>query len=273
MNPTQSNKLIMNHLTDDLQNPVAHPRFPKSSVYNPKWVFENNMGPNPLWLMEWLTEEIPPASSSRVLDMGCGRGLTSVFLAEQYAARVVANDLWIKPTENWERFVEAGCEDSIIPIHAEAHTLPYAEGYFDSLLSVDAYHYFGTTDIYLQSHYAKFVRPGGTIGIVVPGLREEFDEVPEHLTRQHPNGGCFWSWDFWTFHSADWWRKRWENTPLVTNVRSDAMEDGGAVFLAWEEALCEHKGDPLDNPFVTGLREDADRNITFVRVIAERVTE
>ena len=124
---------------------VAAPQ-PMPPTTTPDWVFGNNMGPNALWLMEWLTEAVPLAPDSRVLDMGCGMGITSVFLAEQFGVNVVANDLWIKPTDNWKRFVEAGCADSIIPIHAEAHALPYADGYFDSLLSVDAYHYFGTAD-------------------------------------------------------------------------------------------------------------------------------
>ena len=131
------------HGAADRDHLAAHPRFPRASDYHPDWVFGNNMGPNALWLMEWLTEAVPLQPESRVLDMGCGRGITSVFLAEQFGVKVVANDLWIKPGDNWERFVEAGCADSIIPIHAEAHALPYADGYFDCLLSVDAYHYSG----------------------------------------------------------------------------------------------------------------------------------
>ena len=145
------------HCAADRDHLGAHPRFPRASDYHPDWVFGNNMGPNALWLMEWLTEAVPLQPESRVLDMGCGRGITSVFLAEQFGVKVVANDLWIKPGDNWERFVEAGCADSIIPIHAEAHALPYADGYFDCLLSVDAYHYFGTADLYLD-YYAPFVR-------------------------------------------------------------------------------------------------------------------
>ena len=107
------------HCAADRDHLGAHPRFPRASDYHPDWVFGNNMGPNALWLMEWLTEAVPLQPESRVLDMGCGRGITSVFLAEQFGVKVVANDLWIKPGDNWERFVEAGCADSIIPIHAE----------------------------------------------------------------------------------------------------------------------------------------------------------
>ena len=60
----------------------------------------------------------------------------------------------------------------------EAHTLPFAQGFFDALLSFDAYHYFGTDDLYL-GYVSQFVRPGGSLGIVVPGVLSELNgEVP-----------------------------------------------------------------------------------------------
>ena len=212
------------------------------------------MGPNALWLMEWLTEAVPLMPDSRVLDVGCGMGITSVFLAEQFGVKVVANDLWIKPTDNWKRFVEAGCADAIIPIHAEAHALPYANGYFDSLLSVDAYHYFGTADPYLD-YYARFARPGGAIGIVVPELYEEIEEVPERLAElRDETGNPCWDWDFCSFQSAAWWARLWRHTPRVTNVRADTMERGGVAFLAFEVAKEKHFGFESDTVFIHGLR-------------------
>jgi hypothetical protein len=30
------------------------PEFPRSNTYDPDWVMQNQMGPNALWLMEWL---------------------------------------------------------------------------------------------------------------------------------------------------------------------------------------------------------------------------
>ena len=85
-----------------------------------------------------------------MLDLGCGRALTSIFLAREYGVRVTAADLWIKPTENWERIQAAGCADMVTPVFAEAHDLPFADGYFDAIVSIDAYHYFGTDDLYLS---------------------------------------------------------------------------------------------------------------------------
>ena len=36
-----------------------------------------------------------------------------------------------------------------MPIHAEAHRLPFASEFFDVIVSIDAYQYFGTADLYL----------------------------------------------------------------------------------------------------------------------------
>ena len=62
------------------------------------------------------------------------------------------------------RCAKLALQDKVFPIYAEAHALPYAEGFFDAALSMDAYHYFGTDDLYL-GYYSQFVKEGGQIGI------------------------------------------------------------------------------------------------------------
>ena len=56
-------------------NQLARDRFPLSSKYHPQWVFDNEMGPNVLWLTEYLAEKLPIQSGDRVMDLGCGRAL------------------------------------------------------------------------------------------------------------------------------------------------------------------------------------------------------
>ena len=71
---------------------------------------------------------------------------------------------------------------------AEAHSLPIAREFFDAIVSFDAYHYFGTDDLYL-GYISQFVRPGGFMAIVVPGIVQEVTGgVPSHLAAQ-------WQWD------------------------------------------------------------------------------
>jgi SAM-dependent methyltransferase len=252
---------------DELRRRLTRPRFPRSAGYDPRWLIENWMGPSAMWLLEWLCATLDLPTGARVLDLGCGKAVTSIFLAKEYDARVVAADLWIKPSENWQRISAAGLAEKIVPLHAEAHDLPFAEGYFDAVVSVDAYHYFGTDDLYL-SYLSRFVRPGGQIGIVVPGLTAELDDgVPEHLEP-------FWEPDFWTFHSPEWWARLWSRSGVVEDVRADLLEDGWRDWLEWSEAVVETTHDDFARA-VSGrepkmLRADAGRHLGFTRVVARR---
>jgi len=132
------------------------------------------MGPNPLWLLEDLCGHMDLCPGMKVLDMGCGKGITSVFLAKEYGVTVFTNDLWISAADNLSRFEEAGVADKVFPIHAEAYALPYAEGFFDAAISIDSYHYFGASESYFPDVFSKLVKPNGQFGIVVPGLRRDF---------------------------------------------------------------------------------------------------
>ena len=48
-------------------------RFPLSAKYHRDWMTENAFGANPLWLAEWLCQDMGLRPGMRVLDMGCGR--------------------------------------------------------------------------------------------------------------------------------------------------------------------------------------------------------
>jgi cyclopropane fatty-acyl-phospholipid synthase-like methyltransferase len=174
-------------------------KFIKSKKYDKEFLKQNMMGPNCLKLLEALMEGITLPKGGRVLDLGCGKGLTSIFLAKEYGLKVFATDLWIPATENFERFKEAGLEESTIPIHAEAHALPFADGYFDAAVSVDAYHYFGRDEEYIDKYLAPLVKKGGVIAVTVPSLKEEHDGVPAELQP------FLTPEDFDTLHSRGWW--------------------------------------------------------------------
>ncbi len=237
--------------------------YPRSAAYDPRWALENLMGPNVLWLAESLSQVMDLQAGMRVLDMGCGKAISSIFLAKEFGVQVWATDLWISATDNLSRIAAAGIQDRVFPIHAEAHALPYADGFFDALLSFDAYHYFGTDDLYL-GYYTKFVRPGGQLGIVVPGLTHEFDAgLPEHLAP-------YWDWEFWTFHSPAWWRDHWQNTGKVEVSIADLVPGGFDQWRLWLQ-VCRDAGYPLDAKELEMLEHDAGRNLGLVRLAARRL--
>jgi cyclopropane fatty-acyl-phospholipid synthase-like methyltransferase len=244
------------------------PEFPRSGRYDPDWVLENQMGPNALWLTEWLAEALALSTGMRVLDLGCGRGIGSIFLAREFGVRVWAADLWITPDHNWQRALAAGVGDSVFPMRAEAHALAFPQGFFDAIISVDAYHYFGTDVLYL-GYLSQFVRPGGMLGIVVPGLMQEIDEIPAHLAAPQPNGKVFWEEECWSFKTAEWWRDLWRRNSSVTNLRVDTLVEGWRHWRDFERVL-ETTGKNVFPSDAEALEADQGRYVGFVRAVAER---
>ena len=245
------------------QDPRLRPAaYPRAARYPLDWMFAAHMGPNVLWLTEALTSVMDLRPGMRVLDLGCGRALSSTFLVREYGVQVWAADLWIAPEDNAQRLRAANVADRAFPQRVEAHTLPFATDFFDAVVSLDAYHYFGTDELYLGWHLLKHLKPGGQIGICVPGLAEELTEVPAHLAP-------YWDWQFWSFHSAAWWRRHWEKTGLVTVTHADRLPDGAAHWQAWDEALHDH-GRVADTTEADMLRADAGRVLGFSRVVAAK---
>ena len=79
-------------------------RFPRASAYHPEWVLANvSGGANALWMTEWLCESLDLRPGMRVLDLGCGRAMSSVFLRREFGVQVWATDLWFSPSENLQR--------------------------------------------------------------------------------------------------------------------------------------------------------------------------
>lgn len=249
---------------EQLKDKLDVDRFPRSRMYDPRWVLENQMGPNALWLTEWLCQDMALEPGMRVLDLGCGKGLSSVFLAREFGVEIWATDLWISATENSRRFERLGLSDQIFPLQADARSLPYAEAFFDAILCVDAYIYFGTDDLYLD-YIHRFVRPGGQIGIVVPGFMQEIGEsLPHHLLP-------FWAQECWTWHTAAWWRNHWSRTGLVEVEIAEAMEAGCDLWLRWARArLAGGQDDESLRSDIQVLEQDGGAYMGFVRMIAKR---
>ena len=235
------------------------PQFPRTNRYNPEWVVANaSGGANPLWLAEWLSTAMDLRPGMRVLDLGCGRAASSIFLQREFGVQVWAADLWFSVSENAQRIQDAGCQHSVFPIHADARALPFAAEFFDAIVSIDSFFYYGTDDLYLN-YLARFLKPGGQIGIAGAGLIQEMDGgLPEHLQG-------WWTPDLWCLHSADWWRKHWQRTGILDMETADAMPDGWQRWLDWHRAVA-----PDNAVEISAIEADAGRFIGYVRAVGRR---
>ncbi|MBO8160170.1 MAG: methyltransferase domain-containing protein [Thermosipho sp. (in: Bacteria)] len=250
-------------MKDEKINILYNEKFPLSNKYDPEWIIENSMGPNVLWLCEWLCEKIDLKPGMRVLDLGSGKAISSIFLAKEFNVEVWSYDLWVDPTENWKRIKKEKVENKVYPIHGDARNLPFAEEFFDAILSIDSYIYFGTDDLYLN-YLQKFLVPGGVIGIVIPGLMKEFENgVPEHLKD-------FWGQDCWSWHTVDWWRKLWDRTGLVKIEVADTMPDGCDLYIKWKEAQDTFGKNPWPDDTAI-LKKDKGEYVGFIRLVAKKV--
>jgi SAM-dependent methyltransferase len=216
---------------------VTHPelhrpdRYPRASTYDSDWLLRLDMGPNPLWLLEDLAQDLTLQAGMRVLDLGCGKGATSVFLAREYGVQVVAADWWIPAEEAAQVFREAGVADRVTAVHAEAHNLPFGWESFDAILSIDSYEYFGTADSYLP-YLVRFLKPGGQLGVATPAMTKEVRDlqaIPQHIKD-------LVGWEAIAWHTPDWWRFQWEITELVTVTAARMQEDGWRDWLLWAQA-------------------------------------
>ena len=232
-------------------------RFPRSTRYHPDWVLANaSGGANALWLVEWLATAMDLRPGMRVLDLGCGRASTSIFLRREFGVQVWATDLWFSAAENIQRVRDAGVDDGVFPLHADARSLPFASEFFDAIVSIDSFPYYGTDDLYL-GYLARFLAPGGALGIAGSGMVREVDgEVPEHLRG-------WWEPALWCLHSAAWWRRHWEKTGIVDVDAADTLEDGWKLWLQWQRVVA-----PDNTVELQAIEADAGRTLGYVRVVA-----
>lgn len=218
------------------------------------------MGPNCLRMMEETLQYVDMKKNIKILDLGCGKALTSIYLAKKYEVKVFANDLWIPPTDNMKRIKEYKVEDRVFPIKAEARSLPYAEEFFDMVVSYGAYHYFGTDENYLNTYLLPLLKPDGYLVMATPGFIKEFEEgIPDNLKP-------YWNEkENTTFHSYEYWKRLWEkNQNLI-------------IEKAWNLECCESAWkDWLSSKNIMARKDrkfwnaDTDKQLAIIGMIAKK---
>ena len=201
----------------------------RSKKYETPELMAKIMGPNPIKLEEELLSDNKIPAGSVVCDLGSGQGLTSVFMAKEYGFTVYAADLWSDPAENSVFFEKMGISSGeVIPVKADAENLPFEKSFFDAVVSIDSYNYFGRDPKYLDEKLLPFVKNGGLIYIAIPGMKKDCHEnLPKELLLS------------WTpeqleyMHDADYWRRVVSLSVGAEVISVNEMESNDEVWADW----------------------------------------
>ena len=232
-----------------------------SKKYETKELMAKIMGPNPIKLEEELMTGNKTPKGAKVCDLGSGQGLTSVFLAKEYGFKVYAADLWSDPKENAKFFADMGLADTqIVPVKADACNLPFEKEFFDAVVSVDSYNYFGRDDGYLDEKLLPFVKPGGYIYIAIPGMKKDcHDNLPPELLLS------------WTpeqleyMHDVEYWENIMKKSTGAEIISVSEMESNDEV---WDDWLKQ------ENEYARGDRKSMEagggKYLNFIKIVLRK---
>ena len=214
--------------------------FIKTSHFDIELVRSKIMGPNTLKLCEELLEGEAITPGSIVLDLGSGCGISSAMLAREYGFVTYAADLWSDPTENMSFLESLGLTNrQVVPLKADANELPFAHGFFDAVVSVDSYNYFGRDPKYLGNKLLPFLKEDGLIMLAIPGMTHDcHDNLPTCLLAS-------WTSEQLDYmHDMDWWRGIFEQAEGAEIVDMREMACTREAWTDWIECDNEYaRGD------------------------------
>lgn len=214
--------------------------FDSTALFPRQFLQQTMMGPNCLRILDELAAHFSLSATDKVLDLGCGMGLTSMALAKRYGCAVTAADLWIGAEDNQARFDRFQVADRVTPVHCEARAMPFAPETFDAVISIDSYHYFGADSAFLNNHLLPVLKPGGLLAVAIPGLQHDLAAVPDELQP-------FWE-DGMNFYTPTWWRQLWLQTTNLDILDTFTMS---CHHKAWEDWLaCDNEYAKSDIPMI-----------------------
>ena len=229
-------------------------RYPELERYSRDDCYQDFFGGGGLYLAVQMLRTLRLKPDDLVLDLGCGKGATSVFLAKHYGVRVVALDLWTSAEFLDEKFRAAGFTDRISAIQMDAtQPLPFPEDYFDAIFCMNSFNFYGGSRAFLK-HALQHLKPKGQLCIGSEALSEEFTEQqlinppPIYAFRlPHPNEHVdVFEDDFKKQHTPNWWRDLFQSSGLLNVECCHELEDADVIYEELVRYEHEHQIDPFD---------------------------
>lgn len=187
------------------------------------------MAPGGMLLAETMADHLEVGSGSRILDLGCGRGQTSIMLARRYGCDVVSLDLWIGAGERRKLVSDAGVAALVCCLQGDiTRGLPEGIGSLDAIFAMQSFHSFGARPGMLK-YLHSLLREGGQVVIGQTCFGQEPADWPsvfKDSKGRHVEYG--------RYHSPGWWAELFAKNRLFDVSHCRELPEGD-VF--WEDHI------------------------------------
>jgi ubiquinone/menaquinone biosynthesis C-methylase UbiE len=121
----------------------------------------------------WIVDLLAPRPDDRILDVGCGPGVSLALIAERVTDGVVCG---IDPSPTMlrqagERISNLGQTGAVQLREGSAEAIPYPDGQFTGVCSLHTMYFWSSVEAGLRETY-RVLRPGGRLAIAVRTRRE-----------------------------------------------------------------------------------------------------
>ena len=228
--------------------------YPELAGYTREQIYDETIGGGALYLAARMVRTLRLKRGDVVLDLGCGKGATSIFLARRFGVKVIAVDLWHPAAVLSDRFTARGLRQEIVPLHLDVtRELPFAENYFDAIFSMNSFSFYGGTCEFLR-HLLKHLKPGGQLAVGGEVLSDEFTaEQLAHPPYEYafklppPNEKVdVFADDFSKQHTPRWWQDLFAVSGLLEVTGCHELEDATILYEDLVLYNIEHNLDPDD---------------------------
>lgn len=228
--------------------------YPELDGYSRDEMYEDFFGGGGLYLATHMVRTLRLQPEDIVLDLGCGKGSSSIFLARRYGVRVIALDLWTSADFLERKFSAHELSDRITPVQMDAtQPLPFARDYFDSIFCMNSFSFYGGEPGFI-GHLLQHLKPGGQLCIGSEALTSEF--TAEQITNPPavyafrlppPNEHVdVFEDDFKKQHTPPWWRTLFESSGMLQVEYCQELEDADLIYEELVRYEHEHNIDPFD---------------------------
>lgn len=104
--------------------------------------------------------------------------------------------------------------------------MPFPNNYFHMVVSIDAYHYFGTGKEFFKQNIKPYIKENGVIFIAIPGMKNDYEKVPRELSKYISEE------NYKLFKSINYWKENFKD-----NVKEINIEEMKCFNKAWESWL------------------------------------